>query len=347
MMPQRVGHTPFKGHFEFSADARCASNPTLPPREAEELAKKLQGKKGRSDMGSRTPTLEEQAAELQRYYLPPNTLTPFTDMPTANVGSGEMLPPPPPSRFVTPPVGESPTNMHVFQPIAPQSIDDVASSALQSDALQEATTHCITLEQLKVESDITEHAVKSLAKRKLVYDATRKLNGDLEDELERYKKVCATIKAEVPVLQETVQLAMLEMHPLIAQYDDLVNAVIGKKQAVDGLKQTIDSLPFAHAEVEAATPLSMQDLNMDGFAHTPRYHPWPTEDVPPMETEPSPLLSVARLQSIRMKMEEFEQTKLCPWCFKPISNPGALKNHVASARCMGLNKPTKEELAAR
>ena len=63
-----------------------------------------------------------------------------------------------------------------------------------------------------------------------------------------------------------------------------------------------------------------------------------------MQTE-STVQTDSRTLELRLKLWEFDKTQQCPWCFKRIANAGALKNHVVSSKCTGVNKPTKEELA--
>ena len=232
------------GHFQFNA-RHPETSPTLPPDQAGELAKKLQKKRERRDLGSR-------ATDRTGVWMPANfdpsahnTVTPYSD--NANT-AGMMPPPPPPSlSFETPPpvVNESPTNQHVFAPIP--SIDETTSSALQADALMEAKapsspSMSMTLSQLKTENDVTEQAAQCLAKRKLVFEQMHKLNDDLMRDWKQYKKICATIHAEVPVVHNATLAALESVQPLIARYDSMINAIISKKQTLDFLEAPISAL---------------------------------------------------------------------------------------------------------
>ena len=236
------------GHFQFDARRAAEISPTLPPDKAEELSKKLHKKKKplfeRRDLGSRAPRVA-YGVWMPANFDPNahNTVTPFSD----NGNTAGMMPPPPPPSlsFETPPpvVNESPTNQHVFAPIP--SLDETTSSALQADALMEAATQSspsMTLSQLKTENDVTEQAAQCLAKRKLVFEQMHKLNDDLMRDWKQYKKICATIHAEVPVVHNATLAALESVQPLIARYDSMINSIISKKQTLDFLEAPVSAL---------------------------------------------------------------------------------------------------------
>ena len=149
------------GSFRFDPlerTMRTGVSPTLSPKKAEELImqKLLKDDKERRHLGS-------QAGDRLAPWIPTNYATPqgvpvaLTTTTPGNTETGMSQRP----RFDTPPPGEkygpppSPRS-----PCGDESLDELATSALQSDALVEAVTGPTTLAEIVEEGKLVGHWIR-------------------------------------------------------------------------------------------------------------------------------------------------------------------------------------------
>ena len=328
---------------------RSEVSPTLPPAKAQELVQKQIEYKERKENGHRAKDMNTPWT-MPAQYAPspqnvPANLTPFTTIANnANTAETGM------SRFETPPpmLDETP-----LSPMHEQSLDEIATSALHSDALIEAATGpthpFMTLAQISEEGEINTVIAEIVGKRKLLLEELGNVNTRIKKEVSMIENTCAIELPRVKVAVEPLQKAYVEARQEILFERDLLQDA---KRAAE-----IDCLPFAR-DKDYTSPTRLLDDELEPSAPTdaafeftsdpafPGFTNW--EDVLPMQTESTMQtlkIQPPRTLELRLKLWEFDKTHQCPWCFKPISNPGALKNHVVSAKCTGGDKPTKEELA--
>ena len=333
---------------------RSGVSPTLPPAKAQELVQKQIEYKERKQNGHRATDMSTPWTMPAQYAPSPqneSNLTPFTTTAnTADSGETGMSQ----ARFETPP----PPMLDETQRLSPmrgQSLDEIATSALHSDALVEATGPTdlwerttepfMTLAQISVEGEINTAIAEIIGKRKLLLEELGKVNTRIKTEVSMIEQTCAIELPRVKVAVEPLQKAYVEARQEILFERDLLQDA---KRAAE-----IDCLPFARDKEDYTSPTHLLD-ELEPSAPTdaafefssdpafPGFKNW--EDVLPMQTE-STVQTDSRTLELRLKLWEFDKTQQCPWCFKRIANAGALKNHVVSSKCTGVNKPTKEELA--
>ena len=325
---------------------RSEVSPTLSPAKAQELVKKQIEYKEKKDTGRRATDMSTPWTMPAQYAPSPlnvhPNLTPFTTANTANSEETGLSQ----ARFETPPPVHDETQ-RLSSPMRGQSLDEIASSALQSDALIEATGPTdpfMTLARISEENELNTAIAEIVGKRKLLIEELGHVNTRIKTEVSMIVQTCAT---ELPRIREAVK-------PLREAYVEAAGEIMFKRDVVQAAKRAaeIDCLPFARDkdytspthmldELEPSAPTDeafefSSDPAFPGFAN------W--NDVLPMQTE-SPMLTDSRTLALRLKLWEFDKTQQCPWCFKRIANAGALKNHVVSSKCTGADKPTKEELA--
>ncbi|MCH1570305.1 MAG: hypothetical protein L7S64_03105 [Longimicrobiales bacterium] len=347
----------FAGSFRFdplehAVRSRSEVTPTLPPARAAQVAQARQTE--RRDLSTRAndqiaPWIPANYSTPQGVLVAPVTFTQTTAN-TANVEtalSQARFNTPPPELSAPPP--PSPRSAH-----GDMSLDELATSAFASDALLEAVTGPTetTLVQIMRENEEIEVECK---KRKLMND---KLQEQVQRTTEIYndhKKICATMRAEVPVIQTQAQADLQKVRDVITEYDKSIKDLLFKKWRLDDTMRT-EALPCAQAEDTAPTlklehldlrPSSDQAFDFDpmtfrGFTNNEHLQ------TPSMSTS-NPFESFDRMQAIRRVLHDFRTTdkddRACPWCKKPIGSIVNLKNHVLSTKCPSFNKPTPEELA--
>ena len=350
----------FSGSFRFDPlehsvrPGLVVGRPTLPPTEAAQVAQAKQTE--RRDLGTRAndqiaPWIPANYSTPQGVLVAPVTST----QTTANTANAETSM----TRFNTPPPGElsappppsprSPRSAH-----GDMSLDELATSAFASDALLEAVTGPTetTLVQIMRENEEIEVECK---KRKLMNDKLQEQVQRTTEIYNNHKKICATMRAEVPVIQTQAQADLQKVRDVITEYDKSIKDLLFKKWRLDDTMRT-EALPCAQAEDTAPTlklehldlrPSSDQAFDFDpmtfrGFTNNEHLQ------TPSMSTS-NPFESFDRMQAIRRVLHDFRTTdkddRACPWCKKPIGSIVNLKNHVLSTKCPSFNKPTPEELA--
>jgi hypothetical protein len=345
----------FAGSFRFdplehAVRSRSEVTPTLPPARAAQVAQARQTE--RRDLSTRAndqiaPWIPANYSTPQGVLVAPVTST----QTTANIANGETsmtrFNTPPPELSAPPP--PSPRSVH-----GDMSLDELATSAFASDALLEAVTGPTetTLAQIMRENEEIEAECK---KRKLMNDRLQEQVKRTAEIYNDHKKICATMRAEVPVIQTQAQTDLQKVRDVITEYDESMKDLLFKKWRLDDTMRT-EALPCAQ-DKDTAPTLKLEDLDLcppsdqaftfepmtfRGFTNNEHLHP------PPMSTG-NPFESFDRMQAIRRVLHDFKTTdkddRVCPWCKKPIGSFVNLKNHVASTKCPSFNKPTPEELA--
>ena len=208
-------------------------------------------------------------------------------------------------RFDTPPPGEK----H-GPPPSPRSpsgdvpLDELATSALQSDALVEAVTGPTTLAVIVEENDLVEGELK---KRKLINDELEKQVARTKEIYANHKNICATMRAEIPMIQTQAQTDLQAVRDVVVKYDETVKELLMKKWRLDEMQRD-EASPVA--QPDAQPPLKLDALELRAPTDAAFEHEFPPMafrgftnnehlHYPPMETEPSPFASFDRMQAIR------------------------------------------------
>lgn len=340
------------GSFRFDPlehAVRPGVRPAPPPKKAAELvAQKLL----QEDKERRQGCEGSRAGDRLAPWIPTNYETPKgvpvakTTATVDNPETGLSQRP----RFDTPPPGEQ-----FAPPPSPRSpcgdvpLDELATSALQSDALVDAMTGP-TLAEIVEEGELVEAELK---KRKLINDELEKQVARTKEIYADHKQICATMRAEIPVIQTQAQADLQAVRDVVVQYDETVKELLMKKWRLDEMQRD-EASPFAKADAQPPLKLDALDLRAPtdaAFEYEPMAFRGFTNNehlqYPPMETDPyqpSPFESFDRMQAIRRAIEEFRTSKKCPWCSRPIQSVCNLINHVKSPRCFAANKPTDAEL---
>ena len=351
------------GSFRFDPlehTIRTGVSPTLPPKKAEELVAQrlLQEDKDRRHLSTR-------ADDRLAPWIPTNYAVPHgvpVAKTTATAGNPETYMPQKP-RFDTPPPGEK-----YGPPPSPRSpcgdvpLDELATSALQSDALLEAVTGPtnMTLAQMAEENELIEAELKkheqAIKRRKLQNDELEKQAERTKAIYEEHKITCAIMHAEIPIIQTQAQADLQAVRDVVVQYDETVKEILMKKWRLDEVQRD-EASPFAKADAQPL-PLKLDALDLRAPTNAAfEYEPMAFRSFtnnehlqyPPLETDPyvpSGFESFDRMQAIRRAIEKFRSTKQCPWCSRPIQSVCNLINHVKSPKCFAANKPTSAELAS-
>ena len=188
---------------------RSGVSPTLPPAKAQELVQKQIEYKERKENGRRdmsTPwTMPAQYAPSPETVL--TNLTPFTTIVnTADSGETGMSQ----ARFETPPppMLDETQRLSPLSPMRGQSLDEIATSALHSDALVEATgitDPFMTLAQISVEGEINTAIAEIVGKRKLLLEELGTVNTRIKTEVSMIENTCAI---ELPRVKVAVKMAI-------------------------------------------------------------------------------------------------------------------------------------------
>lgn len=331
------------GHMQ---PLRSGVSPTLPPAKAQELVQKQIEYKERKENGHLATDMNTPWTMPVQYAPSPQTvpanLTPFTTIVNTAGETGMSQ-----ARFETPPppmlCDETP-----LSPVHGQSLDEIATSALHSDALVEAATGptdpFMTLAQISVEGEINTAIAEIVGKRKLLLEELGTVNTRIKTEVSMIENTCAI---ELPRVHEALK-------PLQKAYVEARQEILFERDLLQDAKRAaeIDCLPFARNKDYTSSTHLLDELDPSAptdeafeFSSDPAFPGFKNwEDVLPMQTKHA-VQTDSRTLELRLKFWEFEKTQQCPWCFKRIVNAGALKNHVVSAKCTGADKPTKEELA--
>ena len=189
---------------------RSGVTPTLPPAKAQELVQKQIEYKERKENGHRDMntqwTMPEQYAPSPETV--PTNLTPFTTTAnTADSGETGMSQ----ARFETPPppMLDETQRLSPLSPMRGQSLDEIATSALHSDALLEAATGptdpFMTLAQISVEGEINTAIAEIVGKRKLLLEELGNVNTRIKTEVSMIEQTCAI---ELPRVKVAVEMAI-------------------------------------------------------------------------------------------------------------------------------------------
>ena len=195
------------GRMQPLRSLRSGVSPTLPPAKAQELVQKQIDYKERRDLGSRATDITAPWTMHAQYAPSPQNvhgnLTPFTAVNTADSGETGMSQ----ARFETPPpmLDEA---QRLSSPTYEQSLDEIATSALQSDALLEATAPTgpfMTLAQISEEGEINTAIAEIVGKRKLLIEELQHVNTRIKTEVSMIVQTCAI---ELPRIKEAVKMAI-------------------------------------------------------------------------------------------------------------------------------------------
>ena len=340
------------GSFRFDPlehSVRPGAVTTLAPKKAAELGvQKLIDEDKERRQGCEGSRAEDRLAP----WIPTNYETPKgvpvaeTTATAGNTETGLSQRP----RFDTPPPHSGPPPPSPRSPCGDVPLDELATSALQSDALVDAMTGP-TLAEIVEEGGLVEAELK---KRKLINDALEKQVARTKEIYADHKEICATMRAEIPIIQTQAQTDLQAVRDVVVQYDETVKELLMKKWRLDEMMRD-EASPFAQPDAQPPLKLDALDLRAPtdaAFEHEPMAFRGFTNNehlqYPPMETDPydpSPFESFDRMQAIKRAIEEFRTSKKCPWCSRPIQSVCNLINHVNSPRCFAANKPTSAELA--
>ena len=326
-----------------------ADSSAMAPKQAEKLVvqKLLQQDKERRDFGTR-------ANDRLAPWIPPNYEMPHgvpvaqTTTTAGNVdctGLSQKLrfdtPPPPDEKHGPPPSPRSPSG--------DVPLDELTLSGLPYDALVEAVTAPtnMNLAQMVEEGELVEAELK---KRKLMNDELEKQVARTKEIYAQHKNICATMRAEVPIIQTQAQTDLQAVRDVVVQYDETVKEILMKKWRLDEVQRD-EAPPFAKADAQPL-PLKLDALDLTPYGRGPTDAAFELAYEHPLETDPydpSPFESFDRTREIKRAIEDFRKTKTdsrkCPWCSRPIQSVCNLINHVNSPRCFAANKPTSAELA--
>ena len=133
-------------------------------------------------------------------------------------------------------------------------LDELAISALQSDALVEAVTGPTTLAEIVEEGELVEAELK---KRKLMNDELEKQVARTKEIYAQHKVICATMRAEVPVIQTQAQTDLQAVRDVVVQYDETVQELLMKKWRLDEMQRD-EAQPFAQPDVQLPLKLDAE-----------------------------------------------------------------------------------------
>ena len=114
-----------------------------------------------------------------------------------------------------------------------------------------------TLAEIVEEGELVEAELK---KRKLINDELEKQVARTKDIYADHKQICATMRAEIPVIQTQAQTDLQAVRDVVVQYDETVKELLMKKWRLDEVQRD-EAPPFAKADAQPI-PLKLDALDL-------------------------------------------------------------------------------------